>query len=150
MVYHNSRLRLTPSLGMRAATGAMDSFTETSGGTTGSAITLDVDRDNDQSLLAEVSLLAEADITRQLVVSGLLGASAGCRDNTHELSGHFATGQRPLRANADGLSDDSLFIGAGATYHINAACRVNLGYRSEFRSGSNNLNGINLSSTIRF
>jgi hypothetical protein len=150
MVYHNSRLRLIPSLGMRAATGTMDAFTEKNGGTAGSAITLDVDKDHDQSLLAEFSLLAEADITRQLVLSGLLGATAGCRDNTHELSGHFVSGQRPLRAQADGLSDDSWFVGVGATYHVNDACRVSLGYRSEFRSGTDNLNAINLSSTIRF
>jgi autotransporter-associated beta strand protein len=150
MVYHNSRLRLIPSLGMRAATATMDAFTEKNGGTAGSAITLDVDTDHDQSLLAEFSLLAEADITRQLVLSGLLGATAGCRDNAHELSGHFVSGQRPLRAQADGLSDDSCFIGVGATYTINDACRVSLGYRSEFRSGTDNLNAINLSSTIRF
>jgi len=94
--------------------------------------------------------LAEAAITHDLTLWGQLGASTGLGKNPQAITARFATGSRPMQAEADGLSNDLWFIGLGAKYKINDAISVALGYRIEFRSDADNQNTVNLSSTFRF
>lgn len=149
-IYQNDRFRLIPSLGLRYATGAMDSFTESTGNHPGAPIALAVNQNHYDSTLAEIGLLAEADLTRNLTLWGQLGASAGIGDNPHDLSGHFAKGSRTMHTETYGLSNDLWFIGLGASYKINDSTSVGLGYRAEFRADASPQSGVNLSSTFRF
>jgi hypothetical protein len=150
VIYQNDRFRLIPSLGLRYATGSMDSFTESTGRTPGSPIALEVNQENYESALAEFALLAEVDLTRELSLWGQLGASAGIGQDPYSISGNFAKGSRTLRAEADSLSNDLWFIALGANYKISDSISVNLGYRSEFRSDADNQNIFNLSCSFRF
>ena len=150
VIYQNDRFRLMPSANLRCGIGSTDSFTESTGMTPGSPIALAVDRNHYDSALAEFGILAEADITRNLTLWGQLGASAGLGQNPQAITARFATGNRQMQAGAEGLSNDLWFIGLGTHYQINDAISVGLGIRSEFRSGADNQNGVNLSSTFRF
>jgi hypothetical protein len=150
VIYQNDRFRLMPSANLRCGIGSTDSFTETTGMTPGSPIALAVDRNHYDSALAEFAILAEADLTHNLTLWGQLGASTGLGQNPQTITARFATGSRPMQAEADGLSNDLWFIGLGAKYNINDAISVALGYRIEFRSDSDNQSTVNLSSTFRF
>jgi hypothetical protein len=150
VIYQNDRFRLMPSANLRCGIGSTDSFTETTGMTPGSPIALAVDRNHYDSALAEFAILAEAAITHDLTLWGQLGASTGLGKNPQAITARFATGSRPMQAEADGLSNDLWFIGLGAKYNINDAISVALGYRIEFRSDSDNQSTVNLSSTFRF
>jgi hypothetical protein len=150
IIYHNDRFRLSPSFGLRAATGSMDSFAESTGSAPGSPLALAVDQDHYNSVLAELSLLAEAELTTELTVWGQLGGSAGIGDDPHALTAHFVKGSRPFTATAEGLANDSWFLGLGASYKLSESIRVGLGYRAEFRADADTQNSLNLSSTFRF
>jgi hypothetical protein len=102
------------------------------------------------SVLADLSLLAEADLTNQLTVWGLLGASAGIGDDPHALTSRFAKGSRPLQVEADGLSNDSCFFGLGANYKLSDSISIALGYRAEFRPDAHPQSSFGLASAFRF
>jgi len=150
VVYHNDRFRLTPSLGLRYATGTMDSFTETTGKSPGSPIALAVNHDPYHAALAEIALLAEAEVTNQLTLWTQLGANRGLGGQPPAITGRFASGSRSMRAEADGLSNDLWFVGVGANYKISDSISVGIGYRSDFRAGADNQNSVYLSSVFRF
>lgn len=150
LVYHNDRFRLIPAFGLRAATGSMDGFTESTATAAGSAIALAVDEDHYNSLLADLSLLAEADVTNKVTVWGLLGVSAAISDDPHSLTARYAKGGRPFAATTDGLSNDSWFLGLGAIYKVSDSISVALGYRAEFRSDADAQSNVCLSSSFRF
>jgi outer membrane autotransporter protein len=109
-----------------------------------------VDQDHYNSMLADLSLLAEVELTNELRVWGQVGGSAGIGDDPHVITAHFAKGSRPFTATAEGLSNDSWFLGLGASYKFSESIRVGLGYRAEFRSDADTQNSLNLSSSFRF
>ncbi|MEI6676091.1 MAG: autotransporter domain-containing protein [Verrucomicrobiota bacterium] len=150
LLYQHEGFRLIPAFGLHAATGTMDGFTETTGSAPSSPLALVVNRDHYTSVLADLSLRAEADVTNQLTVWGLLGMSAGINDNPHALTARFAKGSRPFQTVADGLSNNSLVVGLGVTYKVNDSISVALGGRDEFRTNADPQTNFCLSSTFRF
>ena len=150
ILYHNENFRLIPAFSLHAATGSMDSFGESNNPAAGSPIALAVSADHYTSVLAELSLRAEAALTSKLGLWGQLGVSAGIGDNPHVLSARFAKGSRPFQATADGLSNDTAFLGLGASYQLSTAVSVTLGYRAELRSDAGCFNGVNLATSFRF
>ena len=150
VAYHNEHFRLIPTFGLHAATGTMDSFSESNNPAAGSPIALAVYADHYTSVLAELSLRAEASLTNKLGVWGQLGISGGIGDTPHVLTARFAKGSRPFQTTADGLSNDAAFCGVGVTYQLSGSVSVALGYRAEFRSDAGSFNGVNLASSFRF
>ena len=116
----------------------------------GSPIALAVSRNNYNSVLADLSLRAEASVTNKLAVWGQIGATSGIGDDPQVLTARFVKGSRPFQASADGLSADSVYLGLGASYKISDSISVALGYRVEYRSEDGNYNGVSLSSSFRF
>ena len=100
--------------------------------------------------LAEFSVRAEADLTSQLIVRGLLGFSAELGEDNDSITATFVDGNRPMHVTADGLSGNLVFMGVEAEYRISDAIRMHVGYRAEFRNDAEVQTGFNLSSTIRF
>ncbi|MEI7912858.1 MAG: autotransporter outer membrane beta-barrel domain-containing protein, partial [Verrucomicrobiota bacterium] len=150
LAYHNDHIRLIPAFGLRAACGTMNSFSESNYSTAGSPIALAVAADHYNSALAELSLRAEADLTHKLGLSAEAGLSAGIGDDPHTLTARFAKGSRAFQASADGISNDNIFLGLGATYKVSDSISVALGYRAEFRSDAGTFNGVHLASSFRF
>ena len=150
LLYHNDHFRLIPAFAVRGASGTLDSFSEASGAAPGSPIALAVSRNNYNSVLADLSLRAEADLSSKLAVWGQLGMTSGIGDNPQVLTARFVKGSRPFQASADGLSNDTVYLGLGASYKINDSISVALGYRVEYRSEDGNYNGVSLSSSFRF
>ena len=75
---------------------------------------------------------------------GLLG------DDGRVLGASFAKGSRGMRAEADGLDEDSLYLGCGAVYQISDDIRVGIGYRTDIRSGAEAQQEVRFSSSWRF
>lgn len=149
LAFHTDRFRLLPSVGLRHATSALDGFSESTRGP-GGAIALTVDGDHQTSALAEISVHAEYDLHRRLTLHGLLGASAGINDDPATLRARFAAGNRAFDASGNCLSNDVLFLGLGASYRLHDNVSLGLHYRSDFRSGADPQQNLNLSSSFRF
>jgi uncharacterized protein with beta-barrel porin domain len=150
VAYRNEHFRLIPAFGLHATSGTMDAFRESNNLAAGSPIALAVSSDHYTSVLAELSLRAEATLTRKLGMWGQLGISGGIGDNPQVLTARFANGSRPFQTTADGLSNDAAFCAVGVTYQISRSISVALGYRAEFRSDAGTFNGVNLASSFRF
>ena len=150
LAYHNDHFRLIPALGFHAACGSMDGFNESSRDAAGGPVALAVGKDHYTSMLADFTLRAEADLTNKIAAWGLVGLSTGIGDDPHVLAAHFVKGSREFQTTADGLSNDSWFLGLGATYKVSDSIGVALGYRVEFRSDADAQNSVSLSSTFRF
>jgi len=150
IAYHTESFRFMPSIGLRYAVGSMESFAEANGGLPGSPIGLAVDGDHYHSGLAELILRTELDVTRQLTLHGLLGVSVGLEESPAALNARFVNGSRPMRAEADSLSNDALILGLGATYQLRDSVSIGLNWRTDIRSGADPQNGVNLSTTFRF
>lgn len=150
VAFHTDGFRLIPSADLHYATGSVGAFRETTGATSGSPIALVVNRINNESLMAEASLIAEADVTGKLTLRGQAGVSSGLRDQSRSVTARFADGSRPMTMQASGLSDNAVFLGFGATYRFTDAVSLGLNYRAEFRSGSNPYNSVNLGVTMGF
>ena len=149
VAWKKDALTLIPSAGLRYAATTMDSFNESTGGT-GSPLTLDVDRDRNDSLIAELGLLAWIDVNDKVALWGEGGLNLGLFDDGRTLGARFAKGSRGMRADADGLGDDAVYLGWGAVYRITRDIEASLGYRADFRSGSEAQQEIRLSSSWRF
>jgi outer membrane autotransporter protein len=150
VAWQRDRFALIPSAGLRYAAAKMDSFKESTGGAPGAPIALEVDADHYNTLLFELGLLARAEVTRELSLWGELGVNVGVLDEGRSLSARFAKGGRTMRAEADGLDDDSVSLGFGAVYQITETINAGLGYRTDFRSGADNQHELRLSSSFRF
>jgi len=150
IAYHTDHFRLLPSAALHYASGSVSAFSETTGAAVGSPIALVVNRINSQSLLAEVSLIGEADVTSKLTLRGQVGLSNEFKDNPRNVSARFALGSRYMTAQAAGLSDDAVFLGFGATYKFTDRISAGLNYRAEFRSGASPYNSVNLGATYGF
>ncbi len=149
-LYQTERFRLTPSVGLHFTSGSVDSFSEFTATGPGSPIALQVGSNNHQSGLAEFSLLAEADITSQLLVQGNIGINARLGDDGYTLNARFTSGGRPIYAGVDGLSSSSVFLGLGAVYQVNQDLSAGIFYRAEFRDEAHTQQGFSLSSSLRF
>jgi hypothetical protein len=145
-IYQHDNFRLIPSAGLRYASGTMDDIREEAG----SGIALDVAADRHESMLMELSLLAEMDWNDRLTLRGQIGANAALMDDDNVLQAKFVDGNRPMRITAEGLTDDLFFLNLGAEYRLNDSASIGLGYRSEFRSSHHMLHGLSLSSSFRF
>ncbi len=150
VLYHNEQFRLIPAFAVRGANATLDSFSESSGAAPGSPIALALSRNHCTSVLADLSLRAEAALTNKLAVWGQLGMTSGIGDDPRILSSRFVKGSRPFQTSADGLSNDAVHLGLGASYKLSDSMSVALGYRAEFRSEDGNFNGVSLSSSFRF
>lgn len=149
VAWKEDALTLIPSAGLRYATATMDSFAESSGGA-GSPIALEVNRDRNDSLIWELGLLAWVDVNDKVALWGEGGLNIGLLDEGRTLGARFVKGSRGMRAEADGLGDDSVYLGCGATYRITGDIQAAIGYRADFRSGSDAQQEIRLSSSWRF
>jgi autotransporter-associated beta strand protein len=150
VAWKQETLTLIPSAGLRYAMTRMDSLNESTGGAPGSPIALDVSRDRHESLLLEMGLLAQVEVNPKLVLWGEGGANIGLLDDGRALGAAFATGSRGMRAEADGLDDDSLYLGCGAVYQISRDISACIGYRADVRSGAEAQQELRLSSSWRF
>lgn len=150
LAWHSNRFRFIPSAGFRYVTGSMSRFAENSSSTAGGPIALAVEENHYHAAMAELGIRAEADLTSELTIRGMLGCSVDLLNDTEVLSARFAKGIRPMNADAQGLSDDVLFIGLGTTYQFSENIAVGLDWRAEIRSGADVRNGFNLTSTFRF
>jgi uncharacterized protein with beta-barrel porin domain len=142
-------ITMIPSAGLRYARATMDSFSETTGGP-GSPIALNVGRDRHESLLLELGLLAQVEVNSKLALWGEGGVNIGLLDNDRALGASFATGSRGMRAEAEGLDDDSFYLGCGAVYQITENINARLGYRADLRSEAEVQQELRLSSSWRF
>lgn len=150
LVYHNDHFRLIPAFSLHAASGTMDGFTESTGSAPGSPLALVVNRNHYASVLADLSLRAEVDVTHQLMVWALFGVSGGINDAPQILTARLAQGRRPFQVEAEGLANDSWFFGLGATYKISGSISLALGYRAEFRADADPQSSLGLASSFRF
>ena len=150
LAYQKNGIRLIPSAGFRYATGTLDNISEKTSTTPGSPIALEVDRDSHDSLLFEMAVLAETDLTEQLSVWSQLGFNAGISEDAHTINSVFVKGARQMTATADGLTDDLIFIGFGAEYRINESVSVGAGYRGDIRPSHHTEHGFTISSSFRF
>jgi uncharacterized protein with beta-barrel porin domain len=150
VAWKQDALTLIPSAGLRYAVSTMDSFSESTGGAPGAPIALDVSRDRHESLLLELGLLAQVEVNARLALWGEGGVNIGLLDDGRVLGASFAKGSRGMRAEADGLDDDSLYLGCGAIYQITQDVRVAIGYRADVRSGAESQQELRLSSSWRF
>jgi uncharacterized protein with beta-barrel porin domain len=150
VAWQQDALTLIPSAGLRYAMTTMDSFNESTGGAAGSPIALDVGRDRHESLLVELGLLAQVEVNPKLALWGEGGINIGLLDDGRVLAASFAKGSRGMRAEADGLDDDSFYLGCGAVYQITDDIRAAIGYRADMRSGAEAQQELRLSSSWRF
>ena len=74
----------------------------------------------------------------------------GLLDDGRALGAAFAKGSRGMRAEADGLDDDSLYLGCGAVYQITRDISACIGYRADIRSGAEAQQELRLSSSWQF
>jgi uncharacterized protein with beta-barrel porin domain len=128
----------------------MDSFNESTGRAPGSLIALDVSRDRHESLLLEIGLQAQTEVSAKLTLWGESGAAFGLFDEGRVLAASFAKGGRTMSVGVDGLDDDSLYLGFGAVYQITASIRAGIGYRADIRSEARAQQEVRLSSSWRF
>jgi autotransporter-associated beta strand protein len=150
VAWKKDNLILIPSVGLRYAMSTMDSFDESTGGASGSPIALDVNRDHHDALLLELGLLSRVEVNPKLVLWGEGGFNIGLLDGGRVTSASFTKGSRGMRAESDGLDDDSLYLGCGAIYQISGNIHASIGYRADIRSGSEAQQEIRLSSSWRF
>jgi hypothetical protein len=150
VAWKQDALTLIPSAGLRYAMTTMDSFNESTGGAPGAPIALDVSRDRHESLLLEFGMLAQVEVNPKLSLWGEGGFNIGLLDDGRVLAASFAKGSRGMRAEADGLDDDSLYLGCGAVYRITGDISAAIGYRADVRSGAEAQQELRLSSSWRF
>lgn len=150
VAWQRNALTLVPSAGLRYAMSTMDSFGESTGGAPGSPIALDVSRDRHESLLLELGLRAQVEVNENLALWAEGGVNIGLLDNDRVIAARFAKGERMMRAAADGLDDDSIYLGLGAAYQITESVSAVLGYRADLRSGADPQQELRLSSSWRF
>jgi hypothetical protein len=150
VAWKQNALAVIPAIGLRYAMSTMESFNESNGGTPGSPIALDVSRDRHESLLLEIGLQAQMNVNAKLVLWGESGANFGLLDEGRVLAASFARGSREMSTEANGLNDDSLFLGCGAAYQISDDIRASLVYRVDIRTEARAQQELRLSSSWRF
>ena len=153
ILYQDERIRVIPSAGLRFASGKLDSFNEFTSTTPGAPIALIIGGDSYHSALAEFSLLAEAKLTHQLTLQGIVGVNASLGDDHRTLNARFAqsgANGRQIIGTSDGLSDSSVVLGLGAIHQFTDTLSAALSYRAEFRDNSDSQQGVSLSSSFRF
>jgi cytoskeletal protein CcmA (bactofilin family) len=150
VAWKQDALTLIPSAGLRYAMSRMDAFDESTGGTAGSPIALNVSRDRHESLLLELGLMAQVAVNDKTSLWGEGGINLGLHGDGRVLGASFAEGGRPMRAGADGLGDDSIYLGWGAVYQITEDVQAGLGYRADIRSGVEAQQELRISSSWRF
>lgn len=150
LAYQKDGIRFIPSAGFRYTRGELDNILEKTTSAPGSPIALEVGRDSHDSLLFEMAVLAETDITEQLSIWTQLGFNAGISEDAHTLNSAFAKGSRGMTTAADGLTDNLIFIGLGAEYRFNESISVGAGYRGDFRPSHHTEHGFSISSSFRF
>ena len=150
VAWKQKNLTLMPSFGLRYVMSTMDSFNESTGDAPGSPIALDVNRDRYESLLLELGLLSQVQVDAKLTLWGEGGVNLGLLDEDRILSACFAKGSREMSAEADGLNEDSFYLGCGTTYQITDDIRAGIGYRVDIRSEAQAQQEVRLSSSWRF
>ena len=144
-VYHNNRLRITPSLGLHYITSDTDSILEVGSGTALAVRGMDED-----AFLAELELELEYEVTSSFFVNGSIGYTHNFMDSDRNVSANFVRGGAPFTVVAPGMGDDIFSAGVGAVWFATDALSVGAGYRAEFSSDSDMSNSIGLGASYSF
>ena len=150
VVWQQDGFSIIPSAGLRYGVTRMDSFAESTGAAVGSPIALNVHQDNHEVLHLEIGLLGRMDVTDRFALWGEAGANFGLLDQDRILRAAFANGSRTMSTVAEGLDDDSIYLGFGASYQLSESIHAAFGYRADIRSGADSQHEFRLSSGFRF
>ena len=135
VAWSNERFLLTPSLGMRYVAGSMDNFTEQAL-SNGTPVALAVSNEKYHSLLLEISLRGEMQVSSEVTISGVAGFAALVNDDENIIRARFVDGSRPMNVMAPGIENDALFLGTGVEWRIMNDWSLGLNWRSDFREGA--------------
>lgn len=149
VAWRNERFLLTPSLGMRYVAGSMDNFTEQSL-SNGSPVALAVSNEKYHSLLLEISLRGEMQVSSEVTISGVAGFAALVNDDENIIRARFVDGSRPMNVMAPGIENDAFFLGTGVEWRIMNDWSLGLNWRSDFREGAKTEYRVGISATVSF
>lgn len=143
--WRDQRFQLVPNASLRYAASTMDSFLEG-----GSAVGLAVFEDQRDTLIFEAGLDGVMKVNDKLTATARGGLRQGVIDDPVVLGARFLSGSRPMRAEVDGLSGNSAYLGFGMNLRTTEAIAVGLDYEAEIRTDANVQHGAALSATWRF
>ena len=146
--YEKDGFRVIPNAALRYLTGSVDSFSET-----GSGVGLNVDSQDIDSLLLDLSVDFEYTINEQVTLVSNFGYVSDFEDSDNSVTANYAaTGATApsFSVAAPGIDDEAFILGFGAFYDINETIRVGFNYRSEFRMNSQNTNTFGIGASFGF
>lgn len=143
--YRDGRFRVSPNAGLRYATATMDSFVES-----GTAVDLAVFEDRRETLVLELGVDGEMKVNDKVTATARGGLRQGVIDEPVVLGGRFVDGSRPMRAEVDGLSANSVYAGLGVIFQANESVALGFNYDAELRTEADCQHGAALSCTWRF
>ncbi len=144
-VYRDDRFQLIPNAGLRFATATMDAFVDGGG-----AVGLAVFEDQRDSLIFELGVDGVMKVNEQVTATARGGVRQGIIDDPVVLGARFTSGSRPMRAEVDGLSGNSGYLGLGMNWRATEAIAVGFDYDAEIRTDAELQHGAALSCTWRF
>ncbi|MFT6864261.1 MAG: hypothetical protein ACJAVK_002825 [Akkermansiaceae bacterium] len=144
LAYENEGLRLVPNASLSFLSASTGGFAERGG-----ADALRVDGMDANSTLLEMALRLEYQQPEgKLSYLGALGWQHDFSETDRDVTA--TVGNSKFNVTAPGLGDDALFIALGAAYRLDDTYQLQLGYRAEFRSDADTLNGFNLGLNMKF
>ena len=146
--YQDDRFRILPSAELRYSSGTMSRFQEIPNAAGPIGLALAADRH--ESMLLELALRAETDLSPELRLRGQLGANLGLIEQDHLFQARFLDGNRLMRIRSEGLGQDLLFLDLSSEYRFHPLGSVGLGYRVEFRPSHPALQAVTLTIVYRF
>ena len=145
VAWETNRFRLMSSGSLRYLDGQVNGFTET-----GPGVRMQVDSLDTRSLLLELGVDAEFDLTERIILNSHLGVLADLRGSDDTVSASYAGGGLPVAVNAPGIDNEAFTLGIGASFDVNETTRVNLDWRSELRDGSQDAHLFSLGGLVTF
>lgn len=144
-VYQSNKFRLTTTFGLHYIDTQVDGFTETGG-----LLPMTIDSMDNEALLAELELHAEYKVTERFLVNGSIGYTHNFIDGGRTVDAQFVGGATPFSVDSNGLSDDILSLGLGATWYATDSLSFNANYRAEFGSDQETSNTFGLGASFSF
>lgn len=141
----SERFRLIPSGALRYMNGSVDGFIES-----GPGVRMAVDELDIKSLLLDLALAAEFDLTEKATLSANLGYLHDFRNTGNMITGRYLGGGNPVRVLGQGIDDQAFVIGLGAWYDINSSFRLGINWRSAFYSSSKTTNSLGFGGSFEF
>lgn len=147
LAYDNNRgFTITPGLGLRYIDASTDSITESGG-----PAALVIDGIDAESLLLDLTVkFAYNPEGQRYGFHGHLGYTHDFEDADRDIDAMLASGSPYFRVVAPGLGDSAFTYGVGGYYNITDDLRVDLNYRGESRSDSDDSHAIDLRFTYGF